>query len=244
VLLTALALAIADQRRRTRAGHDESVLVDLEGHGRESLDDDLDLSRTVGWFTSVHPVRLAPGVEDWAGLWRGGPPLASALKQIKEQLLAVPDNGIGYGLLRYLNPTTAPALADLPRPQLAFNYLGRFPMAVQEASWSTAPEAPPLGGSAGAANMPVTHSLTVDALTEDHPDGPRLVATWSWPAGLIAEQAVRDLSATWHRALVALADLASDPHAGGLTPSDLPLVSLSQAEVDLLAADLGGSIQT
>ena len=76
------------------------VLIDLEGHGREEVFADVELSRTVGWFTSLMPVRLDPGALDLADAMAGGPALGRALKVIKEQLRALPDNGLGYGLLR------------------------------------------------------------------------------------------------------------------------------------------------
>ena len=75
----------------------------------------------------------------------------------------------------------------------------------------------------------------MNALTEDRPDGPRLVATWTWPDGPLSEEDVRGLAADWLRALRVLA--AHTPDAGGMTPSDLPLVVLSQDEIDLLEAD-------
>ena len=90
-----------------------AVLIDLEGHGREEIFADVDLSRTVGWFTSLFPVRLDAGALDLAGGLGGRPALGRALKSIKEQLRAVPDNGLGYGLLRYLNAQTALQLAGL-----------------------------------------------------------------------------------------------------------------------------------
>ncbi|GLZ29357.1 hypothetical protein Lesp02_15470 [Lentzea sp. NBRC 105346] len=236
VLLTGLALAVADWRRRRSRGGDGTVLLDLEGHGREESVAGADLSRTVGWFTSLYPVRLDPDVRDWAELWRGGGEAGRVLKRIKEQLRALPDNGIGYGLLRHLNPDTAAVLADRPAPQLGFNYLGRFPVSTRPADWSAAAEAEPLGAGADA-GMPMTHALEVNAHTEDHPAGPRLVATWTWPDGLLTEADVRDLAETWFRALDVLGGLGAASDAGGHTPSDLSLVSLSQDEIDLLEAD-------
>ena len=85
------------------------VLLDLEGHGREEVFADVDLSRTVGWFTSLYPVRLDAGGLDLEEALAGGPALGRAVKTIKEQLRAVPDKGLGYGLLRYLNCETASA---------------------------------------------------------------------------------------------------------------------------------------
>ena len=94
--------------------------------GREEVFGDIDLTRTVGWFTSLYPVRLDPGPLDLEDALAGGAALGRALKTIKEQLRAVPGKGLGYGLLRYLNAETAGSLGGLPAPQLGFNYLGRF----------------------------------------------------------------------------------------------------------------------
>ena len=92
------------------------MLVQLEGHGREDLGGGLDLSRSVGWFTSLFPLRLAPAAD-----------LGASIKAIKEQLRGVPDKGVGYGLLRYLaGAESAQALAALPQPRITFNYLGQF----------------------------------------------------------------------------------------------------------------------
>ncbi|MFE7214677.1 amino acid adenylation domain-containing protein [Streptomyces sp. NPDC057611] len=234
VLLTGLALAVADWRRRRNEDAAAPLLVDLEGHGREGVVDGADLSRTAGWFTDLHPVRLDAGVTDWAELWAGGPQVGAALKRVKEQLRALPDNGMGYGLLRHLNPQTGPALARLRTPQIGFNYLGRFPAASaadQAADWTPAPEADGLGGGVDPA-MPIPHALEINALTQDHPDGPRLTATLSWPGDLLDEDDARDLADTWSRALDVLAAHGEGAEAGGHTPSDLPLVSLSQQEID------------
>ncbi|MFI1769964.1 condensation domain-containing protein, partial [Streptomyces sp. NPDC020800] len=237
VLLTAFAVAVADWRTRRAKGPGTGVLVDLEGHGREDVVDGADLSRTVGWFTSLHPVRLDPGAGHRAGsgFWAGGPAAGEALKRIKEQLRAVPDGGIGYGMLRH--PASGTALPHTAPPQLGFNYLGRFPAPSRsEEPWTAAPEAEALGGGADPA-MPLTHELELNALTEDRPEGPCLVATWSWAGDLFTTAEVADLADTWARALAVLADHARAPEAGGHTPSDLTLVSLSQAEIDLLEAD-------
>ena len=117
VLLTGLALAVADWCRRRRRGASAmaraAVLLDLEGHGREEMFADLDLSRTVGWFTSLFPVRLDLGALDLEEALAGGAALGRALKSIKEQLRALPDNGLGYGLLRYLNARDGAAACRL-----------------------------------------------------------------------------------------------------------------------------------
>ncbi|MCG1056117.1 hypothetical protein KQH49_14790, partial [Mycetohabitans sp. B5] len=107
VLLSTFALAVASWRRRQGRGEGADVLIDLEGHGREAPDASLDLSRTVGWFTSLFPMRFElEGVELEAAL-AGGPALGRLVKRVKEQLRALPDQGLGYGLLRHLNAETA-----------------------------------------------------------------------------------------------------------------------------------------
>lgn len=110
VLLTGLALAVAEWRGEDRT----AVLVDLEGHGREEIVPGVDLSRTAGWFTVIHPVRLDAGGARWNEVRDGGQAVGTALKRVKEQLREIPDNGIGYGLLRHLNPATAARLAGAP----------------------------------------------------------------------------------------------------------------------------------
>ncbi|MBM7055887.1 non-ribosomal peptide synthase/polyketide synthase [Streptomyces sp. RHZ10] len=232
VLLTGFAQAVAGWRS---GGASSGVLVDLEGHGREDVVAGVDLSRTVGWFTSMFPVRLDAGGTSDPG---------RALKAVKEQLRALPDNGIGYGLLRYVNPDTSQELAQLPSPQIGFNYLGRFDAAggpgAEAADWSLCSDADL--GDGRDPGMRLTHVLDLNAVTQDHADGPRLVADWSWPAELFSDDEVRALAEAWFAALRALVDhvVVSGPGVGGLTPSDLrPLVSVSQGQIDGLEEEYG-----
>ncbi|MFD1051272.1 condensation domain-containing protein, partial [Kibdelosporangium lantanae] len=161
VLLASFAYAVGQWRRTQSA-----VVVMLEGHGREEIEPGLDLTQTLGWFTTRYPVRIDPG-----------PSLDNALKAVKEQLATIPDNGIGYGMLRYLNPGTA-ALAKLPEPQISFNHLGRLDNATHEG----------IGGGAHP-DTPLPHALIVNSYT----DGTNLTATWSWPQGLIPTDSVHAL---------------------------------------------------
>ncbi|MEE4591909.1 amino acid adenylation domain-containing protein [Streptomyces sp. DSM 41524] len=235
VLLSAFAAAVVQWRaqRGHQAGH---VLVNLEGHGREELDEGVDLSRTVGWFTSLFPVRLDPGPHDWAEYRAGGPATGRVLKRVKEQLRALPDNGIGFGLLRYLNPQTAPVLMRLPEPQISFNYLGRFPGAVATekaapADWGPAPEGFDLDGGSDP-GRPIAHTIDITAMTQDLPGGPQLVADVSWAGELLSEDEVHELGQNWLTALTALVRHAEGPEAGGYSPSDLTLVPLTQDEIE------------
>ncbi|WP_237702923.1 MULTISPECIES: hypothetical protein [Protofrankia] len=162
----------------------------------------MDLSRTVGWFTSVIPVCLDPGPVDLAEALAGGPAAGQALERVREHLAGLPSGGIGYGLLRHLNPRTGPELARLGTPRIEFNYMGRF--GVPEATdWSYAAESDAVDLDADG-DMPEGHCLVVNSLTEDRPGGPELAVFWSWPSGVLAEDAVRELAETWFQALDAL----------------------------------------
>ncbi|MBY8883143.1 non-ribosomal peptide synthetase, partial [Actinacidiphila acidipaludis] len=235
VLLTALALAVADWRRR-RAGDDSTaVLVDLEGHGREEFVKGVDLSRTVGWFTSIFPVALDLGPLDWDAVWAGGDAVGDVLKRVKEQLRGLPDKGLGFGMLRHLNQETAAVLADaLPR-QIGFNYLGRVAHGSPDpADWSPAAEHVP---GLRDHDAPMAHSMELNALTREYADGPRLAAAWSWPEMLFDEADIRDLSATWERVLTALITHAEQGGAAGVTPSDIALVAMTQEQIDALEGE-------
>ncbi|MEV5934742.1 non-ribosomal peptide synthase/polyketide synthase [Streptomyces sp. NPDC052079] len=234
-LLTALALVLADRPGPGGPG----LLVDVEGHGREEhLVPGADLSRTVGWFTSLYPVRLDPGPLDRTAhedAFAGGPTAGRVLKTVKEQLRAVPDNGVAYGLLRHLNPKTKTVLAELARPQVGFNYLGRV-TALEAADFTAVPGVGALvpGDDPG---TPLTHVLELNALTQDGTDGPELVATWTWARRLLSETEVRQVAEGWLAALRGLAEHARHPDAGGLTPSDVSLVTVSQDEIDAFEDD-------
>ncbi|HEU5475882.1 MAG TPA: amino acid adenylation domain-containing protein [Actinophytocola sp.] len=237
VLLTALALAVAGWRSDNGSEDRSDVLVALEGHGREEqLGAGVDLSRTFGWFTSVFPVRLDPGPLDRAEALAGGPAAGTALKRIKEQLRAIPDHGIGYGLLRHLNPDTAAELAARPAPQISFNYLGRFTVATGQ-DWTPLPGAGVLAGGFDDAMPVAPYTLEINAFTSDGAGGPELGVTWAFPGDLLGEESVRELADAWFAALAGLATHAARPGAGGHTPSDLGMVELSQEEIDEFEAE-------
>ncbi|MET8225187.1 amino acid adenylation domain-containing protein [Streptomyces sp. NPDC005301] len=235
-LLAGLALALA-RWRRTRGQQAGPALVRLEGHGREEhLVPGADLSETVGWFTAMYPVRLDVSDVDLADAFAGGPAAGRAVKAVKEQLRAVPDHGLGYGLLRHLNPDTAARLAGARSPQIGFNYLGKassadLPEELRHLGW-----APDTGHAdliaAPDADMPVLSALEINAVAADTGTGAELSAYFGFPTGVLTRQEVTELAALWVQALTALARHAAHPHAGGLTPSDAPLVTVGQREID------------
>ncbi len=121
LLLTALALTVS------RWSGERRILVDMDRHGREHFLEGMDISRTVGWFTSLAPVLLEVHPED---------PTAQALLSVQRQLDKIPHKGFHYGLLRYLEPESSVTreLKKLPSAQLIFNYLGQLDQVVSESS--------------------------------------------------------------------------------------------------------------
>ncbi|MFJ6086630.1 amino acid adenylation domain-containing protein, partial [Streptomyces sp. NPDC092369] len=249
VLLTALGAAVAEWRG---APQDGGLLVDVESHGREPLTEGMDLSRTVGWFTGVHPVRLDLGTTDPAELRSGGPAAGRALKRVKEQLRAIPGDGLGHGLLRYLNPETAAVLAQLPSAQIGFNYLGRSTAATRPHSgtpaqaqassdataWTPTGELALTAGSDG--KFPVMHAVEALGEVHDHADGPELTLTVAAPGRLLDGAAARALVDGWAAMLAGLAAHVTRSGGGGRTPSDFPLVALGQHQVEALESDVEG----
>ena len=234
VLLTALALATA---RVCGAG---AVVVDLEGHGREEqVVAGADLSRTVGWFTSLYPARLDVSGADLDDAFAGGRNAGEALKKVKEQLREIPDSGIGFGILRHLDEQGRQVLASAAAPEIGFNYLGRLTLGEAEGQpWSSAPESAGLGG-ATEADMPVNHALEIGVFTEETGEGPVLRGTFGYSPALVPEHVVADLVECWVAALEALAGHAASGDAGGFTPSDLTLGGLDQSEIDEFALEFG-----
>ena len=239
-LLAGVALAVAAWRR-AHGTTESSVLLNMEGHGREeAVVPGADLSRTVGWFTTIFPVRVGVGGIDLDEAFAGGAGAGRAIKAVKEQLRAVPDRGVGYGLLRYLNADTAERLAQLPGGQIGFNYLGRFsgtdmPENMRDLGWLPIAELEDVSAEFDA-DLPVAHALDINAVVTDGDQGPELSASFTFASGVLARERVQELADLWTEALTGLARHAGEAGSGGLTPSDLPMVSLTQLEINVLEA--------
>ncbi|GCB44398.1 siderophore biosynthesis non-ribosomal peptide synthetase modules [Streptomyces sp. NL15-2K] len=227
VLLTALAVTLARWRRDL--GQDQTFAhIELEGHGREgqfvagSAGFEPDLSRTVGWFTTLFPVTVDPGA---AADLTAPEYLAAALKAVKEDLARVPDNGVSYGALRYLTHTEF----DAPAPQVLFNYLGRFD-AGASGDWQLAGTTGQLGEKRDP-GMRLPRPLEFNAIAEPASAGAyELVTNISWPEGMFTDEDIETLAEYFRGALAGLAAL----DGGGHSPSDFGLVPLTQADVDAL----------
>jgi amino acid adenylation domain-containing protein/non-ribosomal peptide synthase protein (TIGR01720 family) len=208
LLLAALAEAFALWTRG------ESILVDLESHGREALGNAVDVSRTVGWFTSVYPVRM---------------PLSGGLGAVKEQLRRVPRNGAGYGLLRYLAPREMGGKLAAVAPLVSFNYLGQFDQNFAQATaFCMANE------SSGAALSPLggrRHLLEFNG----NVSGGQLHFTCVYSRRVHERATIERLLNDFSAALRALIRDCVSPEAGGFTPSDFPLARLDEKKLGKLA---------
>ena len=222
-LLSALVRALSGWTGSPR------LRIDLEGHGREPLSgdigdvDDLDVSRTVGWFTSLYPVVLEAGDAD----------PGDALVSVKERLRAVPGRGIGYGLLRYLGGA-GEALGAAPPAEILFNYLGQAGTASGESSLflasvtGTGPNRSLRGRR--------THALSITGLVTDG----RLRITWTYGSRTHRRETAERLAAAYAGALRELIQHSRESEEEVFTPSDFAKARLdarSFARVAALLAD-------
>ncbi|RKH23190.1 amino acid adenylation domain-containing protein, partial [Corallococcus sp. CA031C] len=206
VLLAALTHAL------TRWTGQDRVRINLEGHGREELFADADISRTVGWFTTVYPVLLeAPA----------GGSLGDGLRSVRDTLRRLPNKGLGYGLLRYLGDGAEAAKLKAASPaQVAFNYLGQFDaMAAGESMFGLAKE--PAGPGQGQGGLR-TALLELNGLVING----RLELSWTYSANVHERSTVEALAESFLGALRSLIAQRESDDAKRYTPADFPLARL------------------
>ncbi len=216
LLVAALLRAVASWTGRA------SLVLGMEGHGREAVEPGLDLSRTVGWLTARYPVRLEVPAGDDPG---------ALVKAVKQQLREVPRRGVGYGLLRYLGGEEAHRrLGAQPPPPLGFNYLGQVDSLLDgDATWRPASEG---SGRDRSPRGTRVHLLEVNCLVRDG----ALQASWIFSRHAHRRATIERLAEAFVVELARLVDHAMQPRAGGYTPSDFPLAALDQTTLDRLAA--------
>ena len=221
VLLTALVQSFAQWTKQQR------LLIDLEGHGREALFEDADISRTVGWFTSLFPVSLDLSKTAFPG---------EALKSIKEQLRRIPNHGLGYGLLRYLNTETSEHLKKRPQAEVCFNYLGQFDQQLSgDSLFRIAKE------DSGQMHSPLgnrQYLLEINGLITEG----QLQLDWTYSEHFHHRETIERLAQAFIGALKNLIAHCQSPEAVGYTSSDFPLADLNQDELDLLTTQQGKNI--
>ena len=189
-----------------------SVLVDVEGHGREEIFENVDVSRTVGWFTSIFPVLLGAEPDG---------PAVDRLKFVKEQLRGIPRRGVGYGILRHLGRLDArERLAPANPPQVLFNYLGRFD---RHASIESAVAVPTVAASGSR-----THTLEINGSVQDG----RLYFEFTYSTTRHRRETIEALAQRYVDAIGELVERCTEPGAFGYTPSDFPLARLDQRTID------------
>ncbi|WP_324290034.1 non-ribosomal peptide synthetase/type I polyketide synthase [Pyxidicoccus sp. MSG2] len=213
VLLAAVAKAISGWT----GGH--KVRLELEGHGREALFADVDLSRTVGWFTSTFPLEVE--------LPEGGSH-GDVLRALRDARRRLPANGIGHGLLRYLREDTAEALRTAPRAEVGFNYLGQLDAAARGSERFALTEEPsgPWHGTGG--RRP--HRIEVNAVVSEG----RLKVTWAYSANVHQRATIQTVANRFLDALRELVEGRSSPDAARRSPGDFPLARLTPASLERL----------
>ncbi|MBX3301079.1 MAG: amino acid adenylation domain-containing protein [Nitrospira sp.] len=217
LLLTSLVRTLAGWSNR------QELLIDLEGHGREDLFSDLDLSRTIGWFAGVSPILLSYSTDET---------LVGSLKSIKEQLRRFPQGGIGYGLLRYLSPSDSirERLTAYPPSQIRFNYLGQMDHVLRDDS----PFVPSIDAAGidrdPQAVLPYELDINSDILRK------RLHMSWTYSSWRYNRQTVELLGRTYLNILTQLIRHCLEPGVESYTPSDFPLSGLDQSGIDHLLA--------
>jgi amino acid adenylation domain-containing protein/non-ribosomal peptide synthase protein (TIGR01720 family) len=223
VLLTALGRVCGEW------SGSEAVLVDLEGHGREDIFAEVDISRTVGWFTAMYPVLLEVGE---AGQWEPG----AALSGTKEQLRGVPRRGIGYGALRYGRGNGSEAirqrLEEMPQAEISFNYLGQIDQILQ-GSKLFRPGRERIGSESAAEN-PRQHVLAVSGIVVQG----KLQMDWNYSGKLHRRETIAALAERYLDCLRQLIAHCLTPDAGGFTPSDFDLAKMTPGALRQVAAQL------
>ena len=220
VLLTALVQTFAAWTGTA------SLLIDLQAHGRDDIVPGLDLSRTVGWFTTCFPVWLSLEQPDEPG---------ESLKSIKEQLRRLPERSIGFRALRFLSaePRAMQKLRSLPLPEVRFNYQGQFDQVLSEATLFAPAHEPT--GLARSPRSRRSHLFDVHGRIM----GGRLQVLWRYNETLHRRSTVEALIARYMEHLRALIDHCVNVEEGSFTPSDFPLAGLDQSALEKLARKIG-----
>ncbi|WP_442947013.1 amino acid adenylation domain-containing protein [Nostoc sp. UHCC 0870] len=212
VLLTALTATISNWI------DNPLVLLDLEGYGRNFPGEDIDISRTVGWFTAIYPCFLSKDSDDWGEM----------LKGIKEQLRAVPNQGFGYGILRYLYDSEASqSLRDLPQAEISFNYLGQLDLGLDNGKLKWLPLA---GITTQDKQQTRRYAIEIIGVVREG----KLQFDWIYSQQQYQQKTISQLANNFQQGLQAIINHCHLPDVGGYTPSDFDLANLNQETLDLV----------
>ncbi|KOP26797.1 non-ribosomal peptide synthase [Hapalosiphon sp. MRB220] len=227
VLLTALTQTFAQWTGT------QSLLIDLEGNGREVIFDDVDLSRTVGWFTTIAPALLELGVENISEPGK-------TLKLIKKHLRSFPEQGLGYGVLSYLDhaPAIREQLQSLQPAEVIFLYLGKLEQTLPQSSLFKL--SPKSNGSPRSLHGKRSHLLEVNgSLIQD-----QLVVDWIYSENVHRRETIEKLANNFLTALQAIITDCQSSSVANYTPSDFAEFKSSQwdqTDLDNILAALNQS---
>ncbi len=237
------------RKNNEQAEVDSRLRIELESHGREEFASGVDLSRTVGWFTTTYPVCLQlPDRTD------SSKDLGETIKSVKEQLRSVPARGLGYGLLRYLaDEATCQQLAGFAPAEVLFNYLGQQSggkaLLREDRAVSETADGRALNG------VRALQNFSVGTLRDSHNERGYLLEINAWVAGgqlhfnwiYDTEHYQTETVFTLARACLGnLAELIAhclSVQRGGFTPSDFPDVAFDQSSLDDFIVQLPDSVQ-
>ena len=197
------------------------IFLQLEGHGREEIADDMDVSRTVGWFTTMYPLLLTKNHSTDIG---------QLLKSVKEQLRRIPQKGIGYGLLFYIINNNK--IGKTKKPAIVFNYLGQFDQLVNENSIFRVVQDYEI--KERAAENHREFLLDISASVKNS----RLVIQIIYSKNRHKRKTIESFASYFKENLLNLVEFCRSTEAGGYTPSDFSDVTLEEEEIDDLLSEL------
>lgn len=209
----------------------DAVLIDLEGHGREEIADDVDVSRTVGWFTSIYPFTLQ---------FQSSSSESQALQDVQEKLRSLPRKGFGFGILRYLcaSPELRRRLGTLPQSETLFNYVGRL----DQASSSTTLFKDILSTSGFERGQANTRKHLFEVISGLH--NGQLYIDWRYSEHAHRRSTVEQLAAEFIQALRSLITLCRAAHTNDSIPARFLQVKLSPGSLEQILADLEGNAES
>lgn len=203
----------------------QNIFINLEGHGREDIADSPDVSRTIGWFTSIFPVLLKADNPDDIGV---------TIKTTKETLRNIPNNGIGFGILKYLSKdkSLSDKLRSVQKPEIVFNYLGQINENISDASeWKIGKELIVLDQNKDGIRE---HILEINSIMSDN----KLKIDFTFSKNIFNSETIKTFSGIYCEELKNIIDHCTNEDTGGYTPSDFSAAGLDQQELDNLLANL------
>ncbi|MFC0210897.1 amino acid adenylation domain-containing protein [Paenibacillus chartarius] len=219
LLLTALGMAVHEWTGM------EQVAVELEGHGREPIVPDLDITRTIGWFTSQYPIVLE---------MKTGMELSNRIKSVKESLRQIPNKGIGYGILKYMSSRPAgDAFNGLAaEPEISFNYLGQFDQDLDNNALHISPYS---SGQSSSESMARTYVLDINGMIA----GGQLTMTIGYSGGMYRKETIERLAGMLRSSLRQVIAHCVGKERTELTPSDVLYKGLTIEELERIAEQTG-----